>query len=79
MADLAPRPVGGRTGYDVDNDIVTLGDMLPTVVPFENGGWQYYPYSDLGDLGNNASARYSIVINSTNGEKLVVGRHGRRG
>ncbi len=76
VADLAPRPVGGRTGYDVANDILTLGDMLPTVVPFENGGWQYYPYSDLGDLGNNASARYSVVINSTNNENLVVGGTG---
>jgi hypothetical protein len=76
VADLAPRPVGGRTGYDVANDILTLGDMLPTLVPLENGGWQYYPYSDLGDLGNNASARYSVVINSTNSEKLVVGGTG---
>ncbi|HST05283.1 MAG TPA: M1 family aminopeptidase [Chloroflexia bacterium] len=75
-ADLAPRPVGGRTGYDVDNDILTLGDMLPTLVPYENGGWQYYPYSELGDLGNNASAHYSIVVKSSGGEKLVVGGTG---
>jgi hypothetical protein len=75
--DLAPRPVGGRTGYDRDDDILTLGDMLPTVVPFENGGWQYYPYSDLGDLGNNASARYSVVIDSGDGERLVVGGTGK--
>lgn len=76
-ATLTPRPVGGRTGYDKTNDILALGDMLPTVVPFENGGWQYYPYSELGDLGNNASATYNITIQSAGTEKLVVGGTGK--
>jgi hypothetical protein len=76
-AQLKPRPVGGRTGYDVANDILTLGDMLPTLVPWQNGGWQYYPYSDLGDLGNNATADYSVTITSTSGEKMVVGGTGK--
>ena len=75
-ADLKPRPVGGRTGYDKSNDILSLGDMLPTVVPFENGGWQYYPYSELGDLGNNPAARYSITVKSSGSERLVVGGTG---
>ncbi|MGA7732698.1 MAG: M1 family aminopeptidase [Chloroflexia bacterium] len=75
-ADLKPRPVGGRTGYDKTNDILSLGDMLPTVVPFENGGWQYYPYSELGDFGNNSSARYSITVESAGTERLVVGGTG---
>ena len=76
-AQLKPRPVGGRTGYDVANDVLTLGDMLPTLVPWQNGGWQYYPYSDLGDLGNNATADYSVTISSSSGEKLVVGGTGK--
>jgi hypothetical protein len=76
VADLTPRPVGGRTGYDKTNDILSLGDMLPTVVPFENGGWQYYPYSELGDLGNNPTANYSITIRSSGRERLVVGGTG---
>ncbi len=76
-ADLKPRPAGGRTGYDKTNDILSMGDMLPTVVPFENGGWQYYPYSDLGDLGNNPSADYSITVQSPDGERLVVGGTGK--
>lgn len=75
-ADLTPRPVGGRTGYDKTNDILALGDMLPTVVPFENGGWEYYPYSELGDLGNNATADYSITVQSASKERLVVGGTG---
>ncbi len=74
---LKPRPVGGRTGYDRANDILTLGDMLPTLVPWQNGGWQYYPYSDLGDLGNNASASYRVSMVSAAGERLVVGGTGR--
>lgn len=77
LADLKPRPVGGRTGYDKTNDILSMGDMLPTVVPFENGDWQYYPYSDLGDLGNNASAGYAITIKSAGSERLVVGGTGK--
>jgi hypothetical protein len=76
-AQLKPRPVGGRTGYDVANDILTLGDALPTLVPWQNGDWQYYPYSELGDLGNNPTSNYSVTISSTSGEKLVVGGTGR--
>jgi aminopeptidase N len=51
--------------------------MLPTLVPWQNGGWQYYPYSDLGDLGNDATADYQVTIASTSGEKLVVGGTGK--
>jgi hypothetical protein len=68
--------VGGRTGYDRANDVLTLGDMLPTVVPYENGGWQYYPYSQLGDFGNNPAARYDVTITSAGSERLVVGGTG---
>jgi len=74
--ELQPRPVGGRTGYDKSNDILGLGDMLPTLVPWENGGWSFYPYSDLGDLGYYAASDYSVEIASTGSEKLVVGGTG---
>jgi hypothetical protein len=74
--DLKPRPVGGRTGYDRSNDILSLGDVLPTVVPWENGGWAYYPYSDLGDLGYYETGDYSVTIDSTSGERLIVGGTG---
>jgi hypothetical protein len=85
--DAQPRPVGGRTGYDRTNDILGLGDVLPTLVPWENGGWLYYPYSDLGDLGYYASSDYSVEVASNGSEYLVVGgtggmpvndRHGAR-
>ncbi|MEO8286374.1 MAG: M1 family aminopeptidase [Chloroflexota bacterium] len=75
--ELKPRPVGGRTGYDKANDILSLGDMLPTLVPWQNGGWQYYPYSELGDLGNNTTANYHVEIASAGSEKLVVGGTGK--
>ncbi len=75
--EVQPRPVGGRTGYDRSNDILGLGDMLPTLVPWENGGWLFYPYSDLGDLGYYAGSDYSVEIASTGSEKLVVGGTGR--
>jgi hypothetical protein len=74
--DLNPRPVGGRTGYDRANDILSLGDALPTVVPWENGGWAYYPYSDLGDLGYYDTSDYSVQVESSAGERLVVGGTG---
>jgi hypothetical protein len=69
--------VGGRTGYDRANDILCLGDMLPTVVPWENGAWAYYPYSDLGDLGYYDTSDYSVEIDSSAGERLVVGGTGK--
>lgn len=75
--DLKPRPVGGRTGYDKANDILSLGDALPTVVPWENGGWSYYPYSNLGDLGHYATSDYSVEIKPSNNERLVIGGTGR--
>lgn len=74
--NLKPRPVGGRTGYNRADDILGLGDMLPTVVPWENGGWSYYPYSKLGDLGYYAASDYEVALSSTNGEKLVAGGTG---
>jgi hypothetical protein len=74
---ITPRPVGGRNGYDRANDILNLGDMLPTVVPWENGGWLYYPYSALGDHGFYASSKYSVTVKSRVGERLVVGGTGQ--
>ena len=74
--ELQPRPVGGRTGYDRSNDILSLGDMLPTVTPWENGEWSFYPYSDLGDFGYYSVSDYSVEIASTGSEKLVVGGTG---
>jgi hypothetical protein len=74
--DLKPRPVGGRTGYDRTNDILSLGDVLPTVVPWENGGWAYYPYSDLGDLGYYDTSDYSVKIDSFASERLIAGGTG---
>jgi hypothetical protein len=75
--DLKPRPVGGRTGYDRANDILSLGDALPTIVPWENGGWSYYPYSNLGDLGHYATSDYTVEIKPSGSERLVVGGTGR--
>ncbi|HEX8228462.1 MAG TPA: M1 family aminopeptidase [Chloroflexia bacterium] len=74
--ELHPRPVGGRTGYDTANDILGLGDMLPTVAPWENGGWSVYPYSELGDLGYYTHSDYKVDISSAGGEKLVAGGTG---
>ena len=74
--EVAPRPVGGRTGYDTANDILGLGDMLPTVVPWENGGWSVYPYSELGDLGYYTHSDYVVQIGSTASEKLIAGGTG---
>jgi hypothetical protein len=73
---LNPRTVGGRSAYDPSTDILSLGDMLPTVVPWENGGWSYFPYSELGDHGYYDAARYIVDVYSTAGERLVVGGTG---
>jgi hypothetical protein len=71
-----PRAVSGRSGYDRDRDILSLGDFIPTLVPFQNGGWAYYPYSDLGDHGYYDTARYTVNLASTGGERLIVGGTG---
>lgn len=75
--EIRPRPIGGRNGYDQSNDILALGDMLPTVVPWENGGWAIYPYSDLGDLGYYMTGDYRVQIASSGSEKLIVGGTGQ--
>jgi hypothetical protein len=74
--DLKPRPVGGRTGYDRASDVLSIGDALPTVVPWENGGWLYYPYSNLGDYGYYDASNYVVTVASHSGERLVVGGTG---
>jgi hypothetical protein len=73
---LKPRPVGGRTGYDRAADILSLGDAIVSVVPWEYGGWSYYPYSELGDFGNGVAADYRVEVRSSGGERLVVGGTG---
>jgi hypothetical protein len=73
---LKPRAVGGRTGYDRATDILSLGDAIVSVVPWEYGGWSYYPYSELGDFGNGVAAQYRVEVRSPAGEKLVAGGTG---
>lgn len=74
---LKPQAVGGRSAYDPANDVLSLGDMLPTLVPWENGGWAYYPYSELGDHGYYDTADYSVEVVSTGNERLIVGGTGK--
>lgn len=57
---LAPPLNGGRFGYNAASDVLTLGDWVPSVMPYENGGWLQYPYANAGDLGVNATANYRI-------------------
>jgi hypothetical protein len=73
---LKPRPVGGRTGYDRGADVLSLGDAAASIVPWEYGGWSYYPYSELGDFGNSVAADYRVEVRSAAGERLVVGGTG---
>jgi hypothetical protein len=73
---LQPRPVGGRTGYDRAGDVLSLGDAIVSVVPWEHGGWSYYPYSQLGDFGNGVASNYRVEVRSSAGERLVVGGTG---
>lgn len=74
--EVHPRPLGGRNGYDRGNDILVLGDMLPTVVPWQNGGWASYPYSELGDLGYFAVSDYQVQIAPASRERLIAGGTG---
>ncbi len=58
---LRPAQTGVRFGWDQNFDVLTLGDFLPSVVPYENGGWLQYPFNDAGDEGVNAVANYSVT------------------
>ncbi|HUS14413.1 MAG TPA: M1 family aminopeptidase [Chloroflexia bacterium] len=71
---IHPPRFGGRHGYDATNDLLTLGDWLPSVVPYENGGWSQFPYADHGDNGNNAVADYTVHFSSAT--RLIVGGTG---
>jgi len=55
---LRPAQTGVRFGWDQNFDVLTLGDFLPSVLPYENGGWLQYPFNDAGDEGVNAVANY---------------------
>ncbi len=71
---IQPPRFGGRHGYDVAHDLLTLGDWLPSVMPYENGGWSQFPYGEHGDQGNNALADYHVVFTSP--AALVIGGTG---
>jgi hypothetical protein len=71
---LNPPHDGGRFGYNAASDVLTLGDWLPSVVPYENGGWLQYPYASAGDLGVNATANYHVTY--TSASPIVVAATG---
>jgi hypothetical protein len=71
---LHPPRFGGRHGYDATHDILTLGDWLPSVVPYENGGWAQFPYGEHGDEGENEVADYRVTF--TSDHTLVAGGTG---
>jgi hypothetical protein len=71
---LHPPSFGGRHGYDAANDLLTLGDWLPSVVPYENGGWDQFPYGEHGDQGINDVADYRVTF--TSDRAIVVGGTG---
>ena len=72
---LHPPSFGGRHGYDATNDLLTLGDWLASVVPYENGGWDQFPYAEHGDEGINEVADYQVTF--TSDHALVIGGTGR--
>ena len=71
---IQPPRFGGRHGYDAAHDLLTLGDWLPSVMPYENGGWSQFPYGEHGDQGNNAVADYHVLFTSP--DALVIGGTG---
>ena len=71
---IHPQSFGGRHGYDHNTDLLSLGDWLPTVVPYENGSWAQFPYADVGDQGNSAVADYSVTF--TTADRMVIGGTG---
>ncbi|HMA35506.1 MAG TPA: hypothetical protein VKY74_13635, partial [Chloroflexia bacterium] len=71
---IHPPAFGGRHGYDAAHDLLTLGDWLPSVVPYENGGWSQFPYGEHGDQGNNEVADYRVSFQAAG--PLVVGGTG---
>jgi len=71
---LHPPTFGGRHGYDPANDLLTLGDWLPSIVPYENGGWDVFPYAEHGDQGINEVGDYRVSF--TSDHPLVAGGTG---
>ncbi len=71
---IQPPRFGGRHGYDAVHDLLTLGDWLPSVLPYENGGWSQFPYGEHGDQGNNAVADYHVTFSSA--DRLTIGGTG---
>ncbi len=71
---IRPQPFGGRHGYDANTDLLSLGDWLPSVVPYENGGWLQFPYADIGDQGINETADYTVQFDTA--DNMVIGGTG---
>lgn len=71
---LRPAKTGVRFGWDQNYDVLTLGDYLPAVMPFENGGWLQYPFNDAGDEGVNPVANYVVTYSSD--QPIVVAATG---
>ncbi len=71
---IHPQTFGGRHGYDPNTDLLTLGDWLPSVVPYENGGWLQFPYADIGDQGINDTANYTVQFDTA--DNMVIGGTG---
>lgn len=71
---VAPE-VGGTFGYDQPSDVLTLGDWLPTVLPYDNGGWLIYPPTNAGDESVSVTANYVVTYSAD--RPIVVAATGK--
>ncbi len=73
---LRPLAAGNRFALDAANHIITLGDWLPTLVPYTYGNAVAFPYARVGDNGIAAPADYRVQVHTV--QPLVIAASGQQ-
>ncbi len=73
---LRPLTAGNRFAIDAANRIITLGDWLPTLAPYQQGQPMTYPYARVGDNGIGVPADYSVQVHTV--QPLLIAASGQQ-
>lgn len=73
---LRPLAAGNRFAIDRVNRIITLGDWLPTVVPYQDGRPLTFPYARVGDNGIGTPADYNAQVHTA--QPLIIAGSGQQ-
>ncbi len=73
---LRPLTASNRFAIDAANRIITLGDWLPTLTPYQYGNPVVAPYARVGDNGIGPPADYTVQVHTV--QPMLIAASGQQ-